>query len=187
MAFRNADLVQADAQYYAANRERIKARQRAYNAAHPDVARAYRLKNRERLSAQRLAWRKKHPERDAAAQRKYQASGKSKRDRTAYRRAYYERNRDKVLAQSRAWAKTNVEKARAKRARRRARLAGAVTVPFTADQLQARRSMFGGRCWICRAPATEDDHVKPLARGGAHILANLRPACRPCNRRKGAR
>lgn len=36
--------------------------------------------------------------------------------------------------------------------------------------------------------ATADlDHVHPLARGGPHTVANLVPACRRCNRSKGAR
>lgn len=30
------------------------------------------------------------------------------------------------------------------------------------------------------------DHVKPLAKGGPHILANIRPACVSCNSRKHA-
>jgi 5-methylcytosine-specific restriction endonuclease McrA len=37
---------------------------------------------------------------------------------------------------------------------------------------------------MCGAEAVEWDHVKPLAKGGAHILANLRPACLSCNRSK---
>lgn len=57
---------------------------------------------------------------------------------------------------------------------------------FTADQLAARMSMFSG-CWMCGAEATQIDHVKPLVAGGWHILANLRPACGPCNARKGGR
>ncbi|MGX7727586.1 HNH endonuclease [Rhodococcus sp. 5G237] len=28
------------------------------------------------------------------------------------------------------------------------------------------------------------DHVKPINKGGPHMLANLRPACGPCNSRK---
>jgi 5-methylcytosine-specific restriction endonuclease McrA len=42
-------------------------------------------------------------------------------------------------------------------------------------------------CWICGAPATEVDHVVPLATGGTDHPANLRPACRHCNRSRGAK
>ena len=36
----------------------------------------------------------------------------------------------------------------------------------------------------CTADPENWDHVKPLSKGGAHMLANLRPACGHCNRRK---
>ncbi|GAB3670243.1 HNH endonuclease signature motif containing protein [Saccharopolyspora tripterygii] len=70
--------------------------------------------------------------------------------------------------------------------RRRAKQRGTQCEVITPDQVAARLSMFGG-CWICGSTASEVEHVKPLAKGGPHILANLRPACGPCNRRKGAR
>ena len=44
----------------------------------------------------------------------------------------------------------------------------------------------GKRCHWCGAPATTVDHVVPLAAGGGHGLANLVPACRRCNSRRGA-
>lgn len=53
----------------------------------------------------------------------------------------------------------------------------------------------GGRCEAClRAAATEIHHTSyprpltiiPLAKGGAHTVANLCVACAPCNRRKNA-
>ncbi|MCS6836374.1 MAG: HNH endonuclease [Anaerolineae bacterium] len=49
----------------------------------------------------------------------------------------------------------------------------------------------GGRCAWCGADLRrvdfEVDHVQPLARGGAHVLANLALACWPCNRQKAAK
>lgn len=54
----------------------------------------------------------------------------------------------------------------------------------TAEQLAARIAYYGGRCWMCSAPWTCIDHVKPLAAGGSNWPANLRPACRSCNARK---
>lgn len=70
-------------------------------------------------------------------------------------------------------------------ARRRARIA-ATAVPFTLDDLGARLSMWSG-CWVCGGVPTEVDHVKPLAKGGPHMLANLRPICGTCNATKSSR
>lgn len=49
-----------------------------------------------------------------------------------------------------------------------------------------------GRCYLCGrawAPGAEwqPEHVVPVSRGGAHILANLRVSCPTCNRAKGAK
>lgn len=58
-------------------------------------------------------------------------------------------------------------------------------IPFTSEEKAARFSMWGGRCWRCGiADATEEDHVKPLAKGGFHCLSNLRPVCQKCNATK---
>lgn len=40
-------------------------------------------------------------------------------------------------------------------------------------------------CWICRGLATTADHITPRSQGGDDEPANLRPACRPCNSRRG--
>lgn len=186
---RNRVSLKADAhRRYERDRERRIAYQKEYSVLHPEIALTYRARNRERLTAQRLAWRKKNLDKDKATRARYEVSGKRpKTDLTAWHRAWYERNREKVLAASRRWAKENPEKARAKRALRRARLAGVVIIPFTHKELEAHLAKFGGRCWMCGMSATELDHVKPVVLGGAHTLDNLRPACLPCNRRKGAR
>lgn len=69
---------------------------------------------------------------------------------------------------------------------RRARQRSTTVVPFTDEQLRQRMSMFSG-CWMCGGPFEHIEHVKPLAAGGAHMLANLRPSCGPCNWSKGHR
>lgn len=99
---------------------------------------------------------------------------------------YHQANREKIRASARAAQKAHPERFRAKNARRRATKAAVLTISFTPAQLQARWDYYGNRCWICRAPATCTDHVKPIAKGGPHMLANLRPACGTCNSSKGA-
>lgn len=60
----------------------------------------------------------------------------------------------------------------------------ASALPFTVEQLRQRMSVFGNRCWICKGEYQQVDHVKPINAGGPHILANMRPSCAQCNRRK---
>lgn len=52
---------------------------------------------------------------------------------------------------------------------------------------KARASVLppGAQCYLCGAPATEADHVIPVARGGTDHPDNLKPVCLPCNRAKG--
>lgn len=57
----------------------------------------------------------------------------------------------------------------------------------TTEQIAARWDYYGGRCWICGAPATQTDHVIPLTRGGSDWPSNQRPCCTRCNRSKGNR
>jgi len=61
---------------------------------------------------------------------------------------------------------------------------GVTLVPFTLDQLAAKVAYWGNRCRWCGGPFEAIDHVKPLAAGGPHMLANLTPSCRRCNATK---
>lgn len=56
----------------------------------------------------------------------------------------------------------------------------------TLEEIAARVEFYGWRCWICRAPFAEVDHVKPIAAGGSNWPSNLRPICVSCNRRKSS-
>lgn len=49
----------------------------------------------------------------------------------------------------------------------------------------------GGYCWMCKRPLVGGDgmtidHVIPRSRGGTNWIGNLRLACGPCNRHRGA-
>lgn len=107
-------------------------------------------------------------------------------DRCRYARRYAA-NRDRKIAAAKTYAaRPDVAAIQsARRHRRRALRRNAVVVPFTSEQMLQRLGMFRG-CWICHSPAQTVDHVKPLSKGGPHMLANLRPACLSCNSRKHA-
>lgn len=130
---------------------------------------------------------------------------RQKSRRAAVRRAYVDRNREKInarkradyqrvdkqrrLAISRAWRAANPERVREQiRAQNQARYARLKAAPgqATTEQINARWNYYGGKCWMCGTEATDIDHVKPLAAGGCNWPANLRPACRSCNRSKSA-
>lgn len=100
-------------------------------------------------------------------------------------------NRESV----RRWHKANPEKRRALDHRRRARKAGAFTIPHTEEDLLEFWRFIGvdpERCWYCAlegrdSPKEHVDHLKPLAAGGSETVWNKRPACSACNTSKGAR
>lgn len=59
---------------------------------------------------------------------------------------------------------------------------------FDFDLLEQKLAYWGDRCWLCGEPGPDTwDHVKPLKKGGPHMLANLRPAHRSCNSKRSAK
>lgn len=93
---------------------------------------------------------------------------------------YRATNRDAIRQRGRAYRAANLFTHHQRGWVNRTRRFGGVVVEFTETQFRGRISMFDG-CWMCGGDATEIDHVKPLAKGGAHMLCNIRPVCRPCN------
>lgn len=106
-------------------------------------------------------------------------------------RAEYWSDPERARARNRAWHATNKEASRIistrRTARRRAHLASALVITFTREQFDARMAYWGDRCYMCAGPWGVVEHVKPISAGGAHCLANLRPACTSCNSSKGAK
>ncbi|MER5754803.1 HNH endonuclease [Streptomyces sp. NPDC002088] len=101
---------------------------------------------------------------------------------------YYERNRELRLEYAREWRAQNPHRRRAA-ADRRAELM--VTnpgfCPFDAAEWEALKRRHGYRCAYCGVrpeDPLEKDHVVPLTKGGRHAIANILPACGPCNRSK---
>lgn len=173
------------------------------------VTRAYTEFNRRAASVDGLQPRCRDCEREAKAlryvanreailadmRRRYAANPEKKRQ---VAREWAVKYPDRVRSRVKAWQQANPEKLRAygrttrerypdKRREytriRRARKRAVPTVPFTTEQLTRRMSIFPG-CWICAGPKDAVDHVKPIVRGGPHMLANLRPICRRCNSSK---
>lgn len=129
-------------------------------------------RNREDVKAQRRARYAANPTYDIARAKVWAAANPEKR--VEVRRA----------SQARRWAADPERFREAWRKRKAAEKRGCEVFEFGADQVRQKIAYWGGRCWMCGAPAACLDHVKPLAAKGPHMLANLRPACTPCNARK---
>lgn len=168
----------------------VSAKNRAYREANAEKLKAqqleYRKANREQLAERAREYRRENPEKVRATE-----DGRRER-RKAYKREYQERyrqeNPEKVTAAIAAWRASNPAQVRTTNQTSRARARGALLdgVPVTLASVEGRWSMWGNRCWVCRGAADSTDHVKPLAAGGPHIPANLRPICRSCNSTKNA-
>ena len=131
------------------------------------------------------AWyRKNRSEAKAASRKRYWESPEVHREwHRNYRRTIKDRRRE----YEREWRRANPDRRKAAEQRRQAVKRGASAIPFSRDELEARLSMFGHKCWMCGAEAEHVDHVKPVSKGGIHALCNLRPACAQCNLSKSAR
>lgn len=160
--------------------------------------------NAERVKAYKAEWYQANKERvtAAAAVRAVEKAEEIK----ATRRAYYQKNKAEILEKQRryasatparreaglarlkAWALADPKRLLERDARRRARKrANGVEKVNYAEVLRSS----GGVCGICGKPldlfGTDIDHITPIAKGGAHVLANLQATHARCNRSKGAR
>lgn len=140
------------------------------------------------IYARNRVWVEANRERVRELQRKHVEANRDKLRQRA--RDAYVSNPERARGYTAKWRATSPHAkvyAREQSHRRRARQRSAQVLPFTREQVEQRVAMYGGRCWICSSPYEQIDHVKPIAKGGAHILANLRPICAPCNTRKRAK
>jgi 5-methylcytosine-specific restriction endonuclease McrA len=157
----------ADAASYQANRDARRAQQAIYRADP-----AQRQRQRERVAR----WRAEHPEWARATVRAYAARPE---------------NRELAKQRSRAWRIANPERKRELERRREALKLSGDAARISKGLLDAKLAYWGWRCWIagpgCTVEPEQWDHVKPLSKGGTHLLANLRPACKTCNNSKKAR
>lgn len=147
-------------------------------------AKRWRQANAERLAQSKQAYYRANRERIAAREREKYLENRERK--IAYQKAYYLENREKGRASRAAYARANRGVFNESNRRRHARKQLATVVPVTQTDLDAKWAYWAGRCWMCGDEADTWDHVKPLLKGGAHMLVNLRPACRHCNCSKRA-
>ena len=175
---------------YWTNPEKERARSRQRRADNPEPK---RKKDRERYLARRLQilarqkkFRQENSELMRARDRAWYKANKTKTHLKSAR--WYANNKEKSKGACRAWQKAHKQRVCAKAAEYRAGKSKAPGAGYTTVQhVQWRWEMWGNRCWVCGDKATATDHVIALSKGGSHWPANLRPICKPCNSRKGAK
>lgn len=159
------------------NRRYAADRHRGYVEAHRDEINEYQRKRRLENPEAAREWQRNHrakdPESAREKEREYYARTKERRRERA-REKYY-RNKQDPLWREREWARLN------HLSRVRYDHVGGVSEELAAYSAMLRKQP----CEYCGAnPGGEIDHVIPLSRGGLHVLENLAPCCRSCNRSK---
>lgn len=147
-----------------------------------EYSRQYRQDNREQCAATIKRWKAANPDK-VLKYKKLPADWKPRQVLSAEERKARRRK------SHRAWVKRNPEYMRAAYKLKYARRRNAPAIPFTPEQWQQKVIYWGNRCYLqipsrCTGVPQTMDHVKPVVRGGMHTLANLRPACAPCNSSK---
>jgi 5-methylcytosine-specific restriction endonuclease McrA len=150
---------------------------------------AYAVANRESVTAYQASYREQHRREAVTTARRWKLEHPDRfRDLMEQYRAVPE-NQQLARARAKAFRVANPDRRSDYHHRRRVqKLAGPLGGLIAPAALWAKFAYWGNRCWMCGT--TEDltiDHVKPLSKGGLHILANIRPACSRCNTRKRAR
>lgn len=143
--------------YYEANKEEIRAKNKAWYEANRDAARA-----------QQAEYRRTHPSEIREMDRRYR-----------------EANRARHNELNRASRKRHPESRASNESARRARKAGNGG-SHTAKEWLEKCALLGNVCFYCgEAKPLTRDHKVPIARGGTDNIANIVPACLSCNCRKG--
>lgn len=188
----------------AERRERKRAADRAYAAAHREEAkakaRAWYYANKERAKASRkqqydavknAEYQRLYREKNAERLRQYDRERNKTEARKLTHQKWREKNSAKVVDRVKDWAAANPDKARMNgrntEARRRARLKSA---PVESIDLMEVYRANDGICGLCAQPVAEADfeidHIVPIAAGGGHTRLNVHIAHKTCNRKKSA-
>lgn len=204
-------LLQKSRQKYQDNREQLLAEKRAKHAANPEHRRALqrllRQKGGENFRAKKRDYYAANKQRFSQYRLKPSTKANNRRSRLrhleksrAYCRMYHRENRDKIaerhrkhrlenharlLENFRKYQKANPEIFQNNRHIRRARQMAAPH-DLTTAQWREIKQAYGYRCVYCgrKMQRLTQDHITPIARGGAHTLSNVVPACMPCNSKK---
>lgn len=177
-------------QLYVENQKHIRQRDNtkrraddSYNARQ----RAYRNTNSESINANRRSAYASDPAPHRERSKAYAETHPSQRRESA--RRWIRANKDKVRERHAREYYADIQKSRA-RSRNRYHVRRSITkYGISWSMLQAWTNAMPKLCFYCGANCVKQfhvDHFVPLARGGQHVLTNLRIACPHCNLVKAA-
>lgn len=179
------------ATYRTANREKLRAYNKAWCAVNPDKVRAslnrYRTKYPERAKASTARYNAANAEHVKARKARYREANRIKQ--IQYNRTRYALNRDQLAEKQRARQQARPEIFAAYARNRHARKKAAEG-HHTAEDIQRIYRAQNGRCAICKTKLDQKydvDHIKPLKLGGSNWPANLQILCKTCNCSKNAK
>jgi 5-methylcytosine-specific restriction endonuclease McrA len=184
-----------DKAYRDAHKEEIKAYNAIYHPAHYAV-------HKEEVNAKTAAYYQTHREQVADTSAAYHQAHKAehgancaayyrahKEELLAYRKTWREAHKERKAAQDAEWRRTHPERIAAYQVTRRARKAGSPTIGKVDRGQVFERDR--GICHICKLVVDPKhwhmDHIVPLSKGGAHVMANVAVSHQRCNDSKGAK
>lgn len=196
--------------YREANREKIKARKKAYRArmtpeqiAHERAkSKEWRLNNPEANRRTIEAWCLKNKSRLQETKRKWRIKNSAKRK--SYLKQWYSENKERVCLKARKyqkdhraerriyhkkWRDKNPDKVKAQSQQRDSlKRAATSNLRGIKEFVKRVRSKRFATCYYCEEQTPSKgchfDHIIPLIKGGPHSAENLCVACPACNRRK---
>ncbi len=169
----------------AKNAERLNAEKRQRRKTDPAFAEKDRVRSRERVARDPTANRARARQWAIDNPEKYKAR------MAAYAKAHSE----EIVARTKKWRKTNRVKAMTNAVnyqhRRRDRMKNTPAEQAACRVfIRTERAKKIHACFHCEKTLTvvpHFDHLIPLAKGGRHIISNLRVSCPTCNIAKGAK
>lgn len=188
-----------DRKYVEKNKEKLKAKRREYFKNNKEKERLriakWKMENPEKVAA----WLERTKEKRSESNKRYWEENKeyAKEEIKKWReenkeriRLYRKANRDRDRERERTWYKTEKGNAISRTiTNRRRALKRKLPNHFSSDDWIKCLKIFKQSCAYCGIDnePLEQEHVKPLSKGGGLVVSNIVPACRTCNASKGTK
>ena len=107
-------------------------------------------------------------------------------ERIAAAKAWNDANPERKASNQLAWQRANRDKVSVNNRNRKAAVRGAQGPGLSAQEWSDLQEYYGNCCAYCleKSDQLTQDHMIPIARGGAHTADNIVPACKTCNSTK---